>query len=140
MADQLRRQVRAQGRDLRPVRGRAAPARVQHRPQRLGIGLPASDSALRVLFHSKSGNNDEGYNNPEYDKLIDQAGALPIEEALPIYAQAQELLVEDSPAVFTRWRVSNYEIRPWVTGLLPTAQDSENYGDLFFEEVKLLEH
>ena len=59
---------------------------------------------------------------------------------LPIYAQAQEMLVEDSPAVFTRWRVSNYEVRPWVTGLSPTAQDSENFGDLFYEDVKILEH
>ena len=105
-----------------------------------GLDYPHPDSALRVLFHSQSGNNDEGYNNPEYDKLIEDASAKPLEEALPIYAQAQEMLVEDSPAVFTRWRVSNYEVRPWVTGLSPTAQDSENFGDLFYEDVKILEH
>ena len=105
-----------------------------------GLDYPHPDSALRVLFHSQSGNNDEGYNNPEYDKLIEEAGAKPLEEALPLYNQAQELLVEDSPAVFTRWRVSNYETRPWVTGLQPTTQDSENYGDLFFENVQILEH
>ena len=105
-----------------------------------GLDYPHPDSALRVLFHSQSGNNDEGYNNPEYDKLINDAGAIPLEEALPLYNKAQELLVEDSPAVFTRWRVSNYETRPWVTGLQPTTQDSENYGDLFFENVQILEH
>jgi oligopeptide transport system substrate-binding protein len=105
-----------------------------------GMDYPHPDNILRVLFHSKSGNNDEGYNNPEYDKLIDQAGSEPLDQALPLYAQAQEMLVDDSPAVFTRWRVSNYEIRPWVTGLQPTAQDSENYGDLFFENVQILEH
>jgi ABC-type oligopeptide transport system substrate-binding subunit len=105
-----------------------------------GLDYPHPDNVLRVLFHSQSGNNDEGYNNPEYDKLIEQAGAMPLEEALPLYNQAQEMLVEDAPAVFTRWRVSNYEVRPWVTGADPTAQDSENYGDLFFENVKILEH
>ena len=52
------------------------------------------------------------YNNPEYDKLIEQAGALPLEEALPLYNQAQEILVEDAPAVFTRWRTTNYENPP----------------------------
>ena len=105
-----------------------------------GMDYPHPDNILRVLFHSQSGNNDEGYNNPEYDKLIEDAGALPIDEALPLYNQAQELLVEDSPAVFTRWRVSNYEVRPWVTGALPTPQDSNDYGDLFFETIKILEH
>ena len=30
---------------------------------------------------------------------------------LALYNQAQELLVDDAPAVFTRWRVSNYEVR-----------------------------
>ena len=78
------------------------------------MDYPHPDNVLRVLFHSQSGNNDEGYNNPEYDKLIEQAGALPLEEALPLYNQAQEMLVEDAPAVFTRWRTTNYEIRPWV--------------------------
>jgi oligopeptide transport system substrate-binding protein len=105
-----------------------------------GMDYPHPDNILRVLFHSKSGNNDEGYNNPEYDKLIEQAGAMPIDEGLPLYNQAQEMLVEDAPAVFTRWRVSNYEIRPWVVGALPTPQDSENYGDLFFETIQILEH
>jgi oligopeptide transport system substrate-binding protein len=106
-----------------------------------GADYPHPDNFLRVLFQSESGNNDEGYNNPEYDKLIAEAGQkTTIEEALPLYNQAQELLVEEAPAVFTRWRVTNYEVRPWVTGLVPTGQDSENIGDLFFENVKLLEH
>jgi oligopeptide transport system substrate-binding protein len=106
-----------------------------------GMDYPHPDNILRGLFHSQSGNNDEGYNNPEYDRLIEEAsGKASIEEAVPLYNQAQEILVEDAPAVFTRWRVSNYEVRPWVTGALPTPQDSENYGDLFFETVQILEH
>jgi len=96
---------------------------------------------LRVLFHSKSGNNDEGpYSNPEYDKLIEQAGALPLEEALPLYNQAQQILVDDAPAVFTRWRTTNYENRPWVCGGLVTSQDSENFGDLFQETIAITKH
>jgi oligopeptide transport system substrate-binding protein len=106
-----------------------------------GADYPHPDNFLRVLFHSESGNNDEGYNNPEYDALLAEAGSKPtIEEALPFYNQAQELLVEDAPAVFTRWRITNYEVRPWVSGIVPTPQDSENIGDLFFETVKILNH
>jgi oligopeptide transport system substrate-binding protein len=106
-----------------------------------GLDYPHPDNVLRVLFQSQSGNNDEGYDNPEYDKLIADAGLKPnLDDALPLYNQAQELLVDDAPAVFTRWRVQNYEVRPWVTGAIPTSQDSENYGDLFFENVKILKH
>ena len=105
-----------------------------------GTDYPHPDNVLRVLFHSQSGNNDEAYNNPEFDKLIEQAGALPLEEALPLYNQAQELMVEDAPAVFTRWRTINYQNRPWVCGALVTGQDSENYGDLFQETIAITKH
>jgi len=106
-----------------------------------GMDYPHPDNILRVLFHSQSGNNDEGYNNPEYDALIEEAGGkVNIDEAIPLYNQAQEILVEDAPAVFTRWRVTNYEVQPWVSGALVTPQDSENYGDLFFETVQILDH
>lgn len=104
-----------------------------------GLDYPHPDSALRVLFHSESGNNDEGYNNPEYDRLIDEAGQQQsLDAAIPLYNQAQEILVEDAAAVYTRWRIQNYEVRPWVSGLVPTAFDSEAIGDYFFETVKIL--
>jgi oligopeptide transport system substrate-binding protein len=122
---------------------------VEERPQGVysiarnawGLDYPHPDNVLRVLFHSQSGNNDEGpYSNPEYDALIEQAGALPLEEALPLYNQAQQILVDDAPAVFTRWRTTNYENRPWVCGGLVTSQDSENYGDLFMENIAIAKH
>jgi oligopeptide transport system substrate-binding protein len=106
-----------------------------------GADYPHPDTILRVLFQSESGNNDEGYNNPEFDALIAEAGSkINIDEAIPLYNQAQEILVEDAPAVFTRWRVTNYEVQPWICGALPTEQDSENYGDLFFETVQMTNH
>ncbi len=104
-----------------------------------GADYPHPDNFLRALFGSQSGNNDEGYNNPEFDRLLAEAGSkTTLEESIPLYNQAQEILVEDAPAVFTRWRVSNYEIRPWVTGIVGTAQDSVVIGDLFYETVQIL--
>ncbi len=106
-----------------------------------GADYPHPDNFLRVLFQSESGNNDQGYNNPEYDRLIAEAGQeTDFGKSIALYNQAQEILVEDAPAVFTRWRVTNYEVRPWVTGLIPTGQDSNDMGDLFFESVKILKH
>jgi oligopeptide transport system substrate-binding protein len=106
-----------------------------------GADYPHPDNWLRALFQSKSGNNDELYNNPDFDKLVAQAGAEPdLTKSIALYNQAQQILVNDAPAVFTRWRVSNYEVRPWVTGVVGTAQDSNVIGDLFFENIQILQH
>jgi oligopeptide transport system substrate-binding protein len=106
-----------------------------------GADYPHPDNFLRALYHSQSGNNDEGYNNPEFDRLVTEAGkAIDPAEATKLYNQAQELLVEDAPAVFTRWRIWNNEIRPWVKGVTPTGQDSNVMGDLFFENIWIENH
>jgi oligopeptide transport system substrate-binding protein len=106
-----------------------------------GADYPHPDNFLRALFGSKSGNNDEGYNNPAYDDLIAKAGAEPDQaKSIALYNQAQELLVQDAPAVFTRWRVSNYEVEPWVQGVTGTGQDSVVIGDLFYENISIAKH
>jgi oligopeptide transport system substrate-binding protein len=106
-----------------------------------GADYPHPDNFLRALFGSQSGNNDEGYNNPDFDKLLAEAGAEPdITKSTALYNQAQQILVDDAPAVFTRWRISNYEVRPWVKGVIGTAQDSNVIGDLFFENVSIEKH
>jgi oligopeptide transport system substrate-binding protein len=106
-----------------------------------GADYPHPDNFLRALFGSQSGNNDEGYNSPEFDRLLAEAGSkTTLDESIPLYNQAQEILVEDAAAVYTRWRVSNYEIRPWVSGVTGTAQDSVVIGDLFYETIQILKH
>jgi oligopeptide transport system substrate-binding protein len=106
-----------------------------------GADYPHPDNFLRALFGSKSGNNDEGYNNPAFDDLVAKAGAEPdATKAVALYNQAQELLVDDAPAVFTRWRVSNYEVEPGVKGYQGTGQDSVVIGDLFYENVSIAKH
>jgi oligopeptide transport system substrate-binding protein len=106
-----------------------------------GADYPHPDNFLRALFGSKSGNNDEGYNSKAFDDLVAQAGADPdLTKSIALYNQAQVLLVQDAPAVFTRWRVSNYEIEPWVAGYTGTAQDSVVIGDYFFENISILKH
>ncbi|MEO8572233.1 MAG: peptide ABC transporter substrate-binding protein [Chloroflexota bacterium] len=106
-----------------------------------GADYPHPDNFLRVLFATGSGNNDEQFSDPAYDALLAKAGNEPdFDKSIAIYNQAQELLVQAAPAVFTRWRVSNYEVRPWVTGYLGTGQDSNVIGDLFFETISILKH
>ena len=42
--------------------------------------------------------------------------------------------------MFTRWRITNYEVRPWVDGVIGTGQDSVVIGDYFYENIKILKH
>jgi oligopeptide transport system substrate-binding protein len=106
-----------------------------------GADYPHPDDWLRALFQSQSGNNDSKYKNPQYDDLIAQAGKEPdMTKSIALYNQAQQLLVQDAPAVFTRWRVANYEVEPYVQGVQGTAQDSVVIGDYFFENMSIAQH
>ena len=106
-----------------------------------GADYPHPDNWLRALFQSQSGNNDSKYKNPQYDALVAQAGAEPdLTKSIALYNQAQQLLVQDAPAVFTRWRVSNYEVEPYVQGVQGTAQDSVVIGDYFYENISIAQH
>ena len=106
-----------------------------------GSDYPHPDDFLRALFGTGSNNNDESYSNKAFDALIAQAGAEPDPtKSIALYNQAQELLVQDAPAVFTRWRVANYEVAPYVTGITGTVQDSVVIGDTFFETISILKH
>lgn len=106
-----------------------------------GSDYPHPDDWLRALFGTGSGNNDENFSDPAFDALIAQAGAeTDPTKSIALYNQAQTLLVQDAPAVFTRWRVANYEIQPYVTGITGTAQDSVYFGDSFPETIGILQH
>jgi len=106
-----------------------------------GSDYPHPDDFLRALFGTGSNNNDESYSNKAFDALITQAGAeVDPTKSIALYNQAQELLVQDAPAVFTRWRVANYEIAPYVTGITGTVQDSVWLGDTFPETIGIVQH
>lgn len=54
-------------------------------------------SNMLELFESTNGNNDGKYNNPEYDKLVDQARvAKTKEEHYDLLHQAEQLMLKDS--------------------------------------------
>jgi len=58
---------------------------------------------------------------------------------VPIYEQAQELLVEDSPVIFLYWYGGYTLVKPHVQGLILTTTD-EDPGMMFFNSVSIGEH
>jgi ABC-type transport system substrate-binding protein len=81
-------------------------------------------------------NNTVGYNNPEFDKLSDQADAEPDPtKSLQLYSQAQALLLKDSPVVFILNIQVDIMVNPKVKNLLAVPLDGGFAGSQDWEDV-----
>lgn len=68
-------------------------------------GVTVEPSALYDQFHTGAPGNYMGYSNPELDGLLEEARrTLDQETAKPIYAQIQQILVDDVPFHFAWYR------------------------------------
>ena len=89
---------------------------------------PDPDNFLWVLLHSSNwgpAGNSTRYSNPEFDRLVDQARALPnLEDRLPLYREAERLAVEDAAWLFLYFYRDEALVKPYVRGLvLPALGD-----------------
>jgi oligopeptide transport system substrate-binding protein len=76
-----------------------------------------------------------GYCNEAMDEILAEAQITPeLADQLPLYEEAQTMLVEDAPAVWVYWYGRFTLVKPFVEGLVVTAADS-NTGELFMDKV-----
>jgi peptide/nickel transport system substrate-binding protein len=62
------------------------------------------DGLLRILWHSKGFQNSTGFNDPEVDKLLDQAAGLyETKQAAPLYSQVEQRVVANASHIFHIW-------------------------------------
>jgi ABC-type oligopeptide transport system substrate-binding subunit len=90
---------------------------------------PDPQNFLEVLFSTGSEFNVAGYSNPEFDRLVEQAGIeIDPAERIALYQQAEKLLLEDygiSPIshdvtdVLVRPRLQGYVLAPIVDYYMP---------------------
>ncbi|MHC4916115.1 MAG: ABC transporter substrate-binding protein, partial [Planctomycetota bacterium] len=88
---------------------------------------PDPDNFLYVLFHSSRAgqSNRVHYKNPEVDKILDAARALPMgAKRSAAYSQAEARIVEDAPWVFLYHRAGHLLVKPRVKGVTFTPLDS----------------
>lgn len=73
---------------------------------------------LSYMLTTTGPENKCGYSNPEYDKLCEQADSLPnMEDRLPLYAKAEDIVLQDAPWVPIYFQ-SDYElVRPRVKNM-----------------------
>ncbi len=70
-----------------------------------------------VLFHSGSNQNQGGYSNPELDALLEQARVeQDVTKRIAMYQQAEQMIVNDAPVLFTTHSLSYQLVQPYVKG------------------------
>jgi len=109
---------------------------------RLGWGAdyPHPNNFLTDLISCTSGNNNMGYCNPEVDALLAEAATkATLEEQIPLYQQAEELVMADAPLIPQSFGVAFVLVKPYVQNLVITAQDS-NSGELFYAWTSIAAH
>jgi peptide/nickel transport system substrate-binding protein len=89
------------------------------------VGVTAEPSELYDQFHSGSAGNYMNYANSELDELLTQAKeTLDQEEAKPIYAEIQRIIMDDVPMHFAWYRPFLHAVHSRFTGYT----DSAAYG------------
>ena len=78
---------------------------------------PDPENFADVLFHTGSEQNLGNYSNPELDALLEAARVEPdVEKRIQMYQQAEQMIVDDAPALFTTHSLSYVLVKPYVKG------------------------
>ncbi|MGD9117303.1 MAG: peptide ABC transporter substrate-binding protein [Dehalococcoidia bacterium] len=78
---------------------------------------PHPQDFLEILFGSGAENNYGGYNNPDFDALLEAAAAeTDYELSLALYQQAEQMLVEDAACLPLCFGVNYVLVKPYVSG------------------------
>jgi oligopeptide transport system substrate-binding protein len=85
-------------------------------------------------FLSYSGNNRTGWNNPEYDRLINEANcAVDEQERYEKFQRAEAILLDDLPLIPLYYYTRVFLLHPSVKGWHPTFIDHHPYKHVFLE-------
>ena len=88
---------------------------------------PDAQNFLDMLFHSQSAYNHSAYSNPELDELVEQARVEQnVDRRITLYQQAEQVLVNDAPWIPLYHSGGYYLVRPYVQGLVISAQETMN--------------
>ncbi len=76
------------------------------------------------LMRSTSGQDDTGYDNPEYDRLVAASQSeLDLEKRATLLEQAERVLLADMPILPLYYYVTMHMTKPWVRGYDPNIMD-----------------
>lgn len=91
---------------------------------------PDPENFADVLFHSGAPQNHGGYSNLELDALLEAARIEPdVTQRISMYQEAERIIVEDAPVLFTTHSLSYLLVKPYVKGYpnTPISISGERY-------------
>jgi len=100
------------------------------------LDFPDAENALQVFYgpNHAPGSNDSNYQNPEYDRLYEQAGAMPPSaERTAIYRRMNQILIDDCVAITG---IARTRILLWHNDVIAWP-DREITGGYFLKYVDL---
>jgi oligopeptide transport system substrate-binding protein len=85
---------------------------------------PDPENFADVLFHSGASQNNGGYSNAQLDALLEQARIeQDVTKRIAMYQQAEQVIVNDAPVLFTSHSLSYQLVKPYVKGYVFTPID-----------------
>jgi oligopeptide transport system substrate-binding protein len=85
---------------------------------------PDPENFADVLFHTGAQQNLGNYSNPALDAILDQARGEPdVTKRIQLYQQAEQIIVQDAPALFISHDVTYMLVKPYVKGYVLTPID-----------------
>ncbi len=85
---------------------------------------PDPENFADALFHTGAQQNLGHYSNPEVDKLLEQARTEQnVTKRMALYQQAEQLIVNDAPALFINHSLSHVVVKPYIKGYVLTPID-----------------
>jgi oligopeptide transport system substrate-binding protein len=91
---------------------------------------PDPENFADVLFHSGSNMNQGGYSNPQLDELLEKARVeRDVTTRIAMYQEAQQMIVDDAPVLFTTHSLSYELVKPYLKGFVftPISVPLERY-------------
>jgi oligopeptide transport system substrate-binding protein len=84
------------------------------------------------LWRSTSGQNDIGYRNADYDRLVTAAQSeLDLGKRAQILQEAERILLADMPLMPLYFYVTARLIKPWVKGYAPNIMDHHHHKSFY---------
>jgi oligopeptide transport system substrate-binding protein len=99
--------------------------RMDYQTARSGWVADYSDpNTFLDMFVTGGENNETGWGNKEYDRLIQEAGQeADMKKRMEVFRRAEEILIDEAPILPIYSYVSINLVRPYVKGFHPNVQD-----------------
>jgi oligopeptide transport system substrate-binding protein len=114
----------------------AAQQKLQYQVSRSGwIGDYLDPNTFLDMWTTDNPNNQTGWSNKEYDKLIAEAATESVPaKRMQILKQAEAILLEELPIIPIYYRISTNMVRPYVKGWYPNLLDTHPLSTIWIDE------